>query len=228
MNDPLAIWALNRRKTIKELRKLGEEMKNHAKNAKIASAVGGGTSVAAGIGAAICYFIAPITLGASVVPGIALTGIAIAGGVTSIGSSVTNYFIEKGYLRSVQEALDKDRESFEALNRAVQIANEETARERLERAFKIGKSIPGGLNVVASVVRKLTVSEKAAASLLKLGRTARFASHTVAFIALPLDVIFFVKDLIDLKRGNISQVADSVMELAEKLQKELEEILANS
>jgi hypothetical protein len=224
----LAVWAEDRRNTIKELRKLAEEIKLHAKKAKIASVVGGGTSVVAGIGAAACFFAAPFTFGGSLVPATALTGIAIAGGVTSIGSSVTNYFIEKGYLKSVQEALDKDRESFNKLKKAVVKAKAITAKESVECAFKIGKGIPGGVNVVTSIARKLTVSEKAAASLLKLGRTARFAGHAVALVALPLDIIFFVKDVIDLTKGNVSKAAERVLELANNLQTEIDEILADS
>jgi hypothetical protein len=224
----LAEWVEDRKNTIIELRNLAGKIKLHAKNAKVASAFGGGISIVAGIGAAVCYFLTPITLGASVVPGIVLTGITIAGGVTSVGSSVTNYFIEKGYLGSVQEALNKDRESFNSFKKAVKKAKAVTVGEGAVYAFKVGKGIPGYINFAVSIARKLRVSEKAAASLLKLGRTARFAGHAVAFIALPLDIIFFVKDVIDLTKGNISKAAENVHKLADNLEKELNEILADS
>jgi hypothetical protein len=203
-------------------------MNEHAKNAKIASAVGGGTSVAAGLGAAACYFIAPFTFGGSLVPAFALTGVAVAGGVTSIGATITNHFIEKGYIGSVQEALDKDRVSFDALKKAVDKANEISLAEGIKCGVKIGKSIPGGVSLGSFVARELIVSEKVAASLLKLGRTARFVSHTVAIVAVPLDVLFFVLDVIDLTDGNVSEAAKKVMELADELEKELEDIMADA
>ncbi|XP_053387485.1 uncharacterized protein LOC123542846 isoform X2 [Mercenaria mercenaria] len=156
---------------------------------------------------------------------VALTGVAVAGGATSIGASVTNNFIEKGYMESVQEALDKDRKSFESLKKAIEEAKQITLEEGFEGAFKAGKSLPGGVKLGTSVARRLVVSEKAAASLLKLGNTAIFASHAVAMIALPLDIIFFVKDVIDLAKGNVSEAADKVFELADQLQKEYDEIM---
>jgi hypothetical protein len=203
-------------------------MNEHAKNAKIASAVGGGTSVAAGLCAAACYFAAPFTFGASLAPAAALTGLAVAGGVTSIGAAVTNHFIEKGYIGSVQEALDKDRASFDILKKAVNKANEISLAEGIKGGVKIGKSIPGGVKLGTSVARRLVVSEKAAASLLKLGQTARFAGHALAIVALPLDVLLFVKDVIDLSKGNISEAAKKVLELADELEKELEDIMADA
>ncbi|XP_045184801.2 uncharacterized protein LOC123542846 isoform X3 [Mercenaria mercenaria] len=227
-DDPVLTWAKDRRVTIKELKRLGENIKYHASNAKIASAVGGGTSVVAGIGAAGCYFAAPFTAGASLAPAAALTGVAVAGGVTSIGASVTNYFIEKGYTGSVQKALDKDRESFESLKKAIEKAKQITLEEGFEGAVKAGKALPGGVKIGTSVARRLVVSEKAAASLLKLGKTARFASHAVAVIALPLDIIFFVKDVIDLAKGNVSEAANKVFELADQLQKEYDEIMEDT
>lgn len=227
-DDPISEWEYDRRKNIRQLHNLADEIDNHAKNAKIASAVGGGTSVAAGIGAAICYFVAPITLGASLVPGIALTGVAIAGGATSIGSSIINHFIEKGYMKDVQEALDNDRRSFKKLQEAVEAAKEVTAGDGMKYAYKLGKSISGGLSLVSTIATQLTVSQKAAASLLKLGQTARFVGHTVAFVALPFDILFFIKDVIDLTDGNISEAAQKVRKLANDLDYEMRQILADA
>ncbi|XP_060560835.1 uncharacterized protein LOC132720674 [Ruditapes philippinarum] len=142
MADPVSTWASDRKETIKELRQLGENINEHAKNAKIASAVGGGTSVAAGLGAAACYVAAPFTFGGSLVPAVALTGVAVAGGVTSFGATITNHFIEKGYIGRVQEALDKDISSFNALKKAIDKAKEISLAEGIEGGVNIGTNIP--------------------------------------------------------------------------------------
>lgn len=225
-DDPLSEWEYDRRRTIRQLRDLADEVDNHAKNAKIASAVGGGTSVAAGIGAAICYFVAPITFGASLVPGMALTGVAIAGGITSIGSSIINHFIEKGYMKDVQEALDNDRKSFKKLQEAVEAAKEVTVGKGIEYACKVGKSFPGGLSAVTDIARELNISPTAAKTLLKLGKTAAFAGHTLTFVVLPVDILLFIKDLIDLNNGDVSKAADEVRKLANDLEYAMKNILA--
>jgi hypothetical protein len=170
-------------------------MNEHAKNAKIASAIGGGTSFAARLGAAACYIAAPFTLGATLAPAVVLTGAAVAGGITSIGATITNHFIEKGYIGRVQEALDKDRSSFNALKKAIDKAREISLAEGIESDVKIGKSILGELKFETTVARMLVLPEEAAATLLRLGQTARFVGHAVAMVALPLDVLFFVKDV---------------------------------
>ena len=111
---------------------------------------------------------------------------------------------------------------------AVDKAKEITLEDGIRGGVKVGKTAPSAVRLAAFVSRRLVVSERAAAGLLRLGRTARFAGHAFTVVALPLDIIFFVKDIVDLVKGNVSEVAKEVMELADKLQKELDEILADA
>jgi hypothetical protein len=45
---------------------------------------------------------------------------------------------------------------------------------------------------------------------------------------LPLEIIFFIKDVVDLTDGNISEAADKVRTLANDLEYEMRQILADA
>ncbi|XP_053387251.1 uncharacterized protein LOC123545697 [Mercenaria mercenaria] len=227
---PFATWAAHRRNTIKELQNLAKNMKFHAGNAKKASAVGTGTSIVTGAGAAVCFFAAPFTFGGSLIPATALGGVSIAGAATSVGSSVVNFIIEKCHMSDVQSTLDADRESLERLLKYVKEAKAITVAEGAEYATKIGKAAPGGIklgaNLSLKIAQRLAVSEKVVTILVRLGKVARFAGHAATLLALPLDIIFFVKDILDLKNNDVSAAADKVLELAKQLQYEYENIMS--
>lgn len=226
--DPLTTWAADRCKTIEELKKLANNMNYYAEKSTIVSASGTGTSILSSIGAMACYIAAPFTAGITTAPAIALTVVAFAGAATSVGATVTNYFFEKGYIRDVEEALKKDTTSFGVLIEKVKEANALTSNQDIELATTGIDVLANGIRLGAFVGRGFVVTERSLAGLIALGKTARFASHAVAVIAIPLDIAIFVKDVIDLVNGDVSAAAKEVLKLVEKLQTEYNEIMSDA
>jgi hypothetical protein len=98
-------------------------------------------------------------------------------------------------MTDVQQALDNDRNSFEKLQEPVKAANKVTLEKGIKCAYEVGKNNSGGLSLVSDIATQLTVSEKAAATLLKLGKTARLIGLTVAFLLCLLKLYSLLKML---------------------------------
>ncbi|XP_006013529.1 apolipoprotein L3-like [Latimeria chalumnae] len=101
-------WVTSRKETIHKLRELAEEIHTHRKKVNIAEVSGASVGIVGGGLAIAGLILAPFTVGVSV--GLTIAGVitGVAGGLTSLGATVTEGRILKDKRVQVQEVLKRD------------------------------------------------------------------------------------------------------------------------
>jgi uncharacterized spore protein YtfJ len=113
-------WIPVRDATIEEIKKTIDRLREHHKNVNISRITGSSAYVAGSLMAILGIGLAPVTLGASI--GLSVSGIAlaVAGGGTAAGASLTEAIIQKLNIDYVQAQLDHDDQLYGTISGTVQ------------------------------------------------------------------------------------------------------------
>ncbi|CAM4510711.1 unnamed protein product [Leuciscus chuanchicus] len=203
------IWQLGLRHltllhTIKDvLRELADGLEIVHFNTTVSSLTGGVVGLAGGITSVVGLILAPFTLGASlIVTGLGI-GVAVAGGVTSGVSNITNM---------VNQRTDRQKKKFQEKNTSTIccIQNIQIAVETLEKGFSTSNSlfpnaqagtIAGarlgrGLGGIPELLRLIEVVNvgKVAAQAVRVVRVAETATGVLSALFVAVDVFFVFLD----------------------------------
>ena len=202
------LWFKVRIKVLALLRQKMQELVAVARNVRIARAVGAGTGIVGGVVAIGGFALAPFTFGGSLLLTVAGTGVAAAGGVTSVGASIAGKVIEKTGLREVNQLISIDSKLSQIMQDRLYLLEQEaevlaernpgTTRE--EWVFGILRSGETFLRVGSVGVRSVAaVAGAGGLGVLEGGiMAARVASGASAIVGGALNVLLLPIGIVDL------------------------------
>ncbi len=230
-------WIPVRDATIKEIEQTIEKLKEHHRNVNISRITGSSASII-GSGIAILGFaLAPVTLGASIGLSVGGIALAVAGGGTAAGASITDIFLQKSNIEHVQEQLDRDYKQLDAISQTAKDIKQEIdgARHRCpgvstrDFAAVFGEVFAQGVARTGNIAVRL--AELGVYSTLEIGALALRAGGAAAksiasigivlnVILIPIDIAEIIRSSFSLARGSqtksIKQLTDTLQQLKEQ------------
>ncbi|XP_021379055.1 uncharacterized protein LOC110466695 [Mizuhopecten yessoensis] len=220
------VWKRTRKETIRKLNQLADELDLMQKRVNISNLTATSVSLATGIGSIVCFGLALVTGGISIIPGIVLGSIGLSGGFTTIGALAGKHFHEKDLLNKVQQCLDNDRRESERLN--VLLDNTETLGKQINKYAKRGvkgaRLIAGGIDFGAGIAAN-AVKGGTKAAVRTVSQVAGAVGLGLDLLILPLDIYFLVETSIKTHQGSTHEAAVKVRTVAADLEKEKDAFL---
>ncbi|XP_061162588.1 apolipoprotein L6-like [Saccostrea echinata] len=210
-------WMSARKKTIRELRRLADDINAITKDSRIARVAGASTSVLGGIIATGCLIAAPFTGGISLLPAVAAGAFGGAGAVVTIGTSIAKTLLENGKITEVQRYLDEDKKFTEIL-----ISDLQKYAEYTEAALKGTRAMTAGAKFL---IRLAGVGGEGGAQGLRfIARFGKAIGIVLSVAILPFDIYELVKSAIDIHNNNPSEASNEVRKIASQLEGDLKKI----
>lgn len=221
-------WIPKRKATVRTLRVFADELMEHHNKLCIAQVAGSSCSIAGFATLATGFGLSFVTFGASLV----LCGVGIvmgaAGGLTNVGSSMAEAYIQKKTFDTVQKIIEEDREATEAIQKPLK----ESARKNKQRLNEVLKGLKMGcrgaeiLKTCAQTGYKIGVrvgahaaSESGEAlfrSLTVAGRVVHVGGFVSNAALLPLDIYTLVKNSMEIdasRKGKKDKEPEAVKKL---------------
>ncbi|KAL4618280.1 putative serine/threonine-protein kinase nek1 [Arapaima gigas] len=191
-------------KLVGEVEKVADSLERVHFRSTVASLTGGVVGAAGGITSVVGFVLAPFTLGASlIVTGIGI-GVAVAGGVTSAASNITNMTNQSAERKNVERIIHEYQEKMEPVIMSLDdisfnIENLQKHQKNLSSpndVLKIGCRAGRGLGGIAELVRLVQVARigRVAAQAARAVHVAEAFTGVLAGVFILLDVIFIYKD----------------------------------
>ncbi|XP_063736911.1 apolipoprotein L3-like isoform X2 [Eleginops maclovinus] len=202
-----------------ELLCIADNLDKFSKRTKIAGMTGGATVALGGLAAAAGVVLAPFTMGASLALTAAGVGVASAGGITGASAAITHKVnVEQG-----KKKINNTFEEFQQIMGKIQDTLSfihEGMEHILEHSILTLSGVSQGKGKVTRMV-KLTVSGGVRARALEV---ISKASGLMEGLALGMDLQLAEKKQKKKKKGLESGLAKKIRQLAEELNRELEEL----
>ena len=226
-------WIPIREETIQKIECIIDNLKVHHRNVNISRITGSGVSIAGSLIAILGFGLAPVTLGASI--GLTATGIAIAvaGGGTVAGASITDTIIEKLKVKQAQEHLKVDYDQLHTIQVIAKIIDSNTAAATgvREECPNVDKKVVGevlGQGFLRASTVGVRTAEMAVSNTLEIGATALrvggTAARSIAVVGLVLNVALIPIDLAEIVRSSVSLAKKSQTEAVKKLTEKAEQL----
>ena len=232
-------WIPVRDIAIEEIEKTIKKLKKHHKKVNISRITGSSVSIAGSLMAMVGFGLAPVTLGASIGLSVGGIAIAVAGGGTAAGASITDAVLQRSNVKHAQEQLDRD---YKRLDEISQIAKEikkeiDDARERCpsisahEYAAVFGEVITQGVARGSNVAVRLAelgvygTLEIGALALRVGGAAARgiaAAEIVLTVVLIPIDIAEIIRSSISLGRGSQTKAIKQLTDIVEQLKEQKE------
>ncbi len=229
------IWDKVRTKVIIQLEDKMHELLEVAKNVRIARAVGAGAGIAGGVVAISGFVLAPFTFGVSLLLTATGTGLAAAGGLTSVGASIAGSVIEKAGLQKVNHLLSIDSQLSQIMQDKLRLLeNEAELLARRNPGTTIEEWVFGTLRSGENFLRVGSVSVAAVAEAGGLGvleggiLAARTASGTVAIVGGVLNVLLLPISIVDLSFNVHALATEKKTEAINELERIIKELDNNA
>jgi len=117
LTDSIQLWSSKCCETVKALRRLTNELREHHKNVHIAKVSGSSFSIAGFILVATGFGLAAVSFGTSLILSAVGGAMCAGGGATAAGSSIVRSRIFKSRLTVAHEIIDADRNAQEPVQR---------------------------------------------------------------------------------------------------------------
>ena len=228
-------WIPKRKATIRTLRVFADELMEHHNKVCIAQVAGSSCSIAGFATLATGFGLSFVTFGSSLV----LCGVGIvmgaAGGLTNVGSSMVEAFIQKKTFDTVQRIIEEDRDATIAIQKLLEESTQKN-QQRLN-GLKVGCRGAGILKTCAETGYKIGVRVGAHAaseggealfrSLTLAGRVVHVGGFVFNAALLPLDIYTLVKSSMEIdasrkgKKDKEPKVVKELREIADELEREL-------
>lgn len=228
-------WVTKRKATVCSLRVLVDELMEHHKNVCVANVAGSSVSIAGFAALATGFGLSFVTFGASLALCGVGTVVGIAGGLVNLGSSVTEAFLQKTTLHTVQKIIEEDREATKAIEKLLKEAKQQNKlpldemlmefhgvrilKTCTETGYKIGVRV--GAQAASEGGEALFRSLKMA------GRVIHIGGFVVNAALLPIDIYTLVTNAMKIdafkngKKDKEPEVVKELRKIADKLEKEL-------
>ena len=234
-------WIPVRDVTIEEIEKTIDKLKEHHRNVNIARITGSGVSIAGSLIAILGFGLAPVTLGASIGLSVGGIAIAVAGGGTAAGASITDAVLQKSNVQYAQEQLERDYKQLDTISQIAKALKKEIddARERCpsisahEYAAVFGEVITQGVARGSNVAVRLAelgvygTLEIGALALRVGGVAARgiaAAGIVLTVVLIPIDIAEIIRSSVSLAKGSQTKSIEQLTEIVEQLKKQKEAI----
>ncbi|XP_078346245.1 uncharacterized protein LOC144631638 [Oculina patagonica] len=232
-------WIPKRKATVRTLRVFADELMEHHNKVCIAQVAGSSFSIAGFATLATGFGLSFVTFGASLV----LCGVGLvmgaAGGLTNVGSSMAEAFIQKKTFDTVQKIIEEDREATEAIQKLLE-QSEQTIKQRLNQWLKKLKMGSRGANILKTCAEtgykigvRVGAASKGGEALFKSLSVAGRVAHVGGFVfnaaLLPLDIYTLVTNSMEIdasRKGNKDKETEVVKQLR-KITDDLERELLN-
>ena len=239
-------WLPVRRQTIREIRKVADNLQEHHRNVDISKIAGSTASVIGGALAITGFALTPITLGTSLILSGVGIGVGTLGGATVAGAALVDGYLEKWGIEGVQKKIDEDHYQYKKIQER-RTEMEETVKEvytmyastsakddgddfgRIMSQF-FGTTLIRGQIGVGMILGKITVggSVKVGMSVAKVGQTVAKGVSTASVVAtvvlMPVDLYQIVQSSFSLARGSHTAAIEKLREHANELEKEMESV----
>ncbi|XP_020627939.1 uncharacterized protein LOC110065177 [Orbicella faveolata] len=207
----------------------------HHKNVCVVNVAGSSVSIAGFAAVATGFALSFVTFGASVVLSGAGAVFGAAGGLVNLGSSVTEVYLQKTTLHTVQKIIEEDREAAKAFKKLLEEAKQQNkpildgirmgykGTRILKTCLQTGCKI--GVRVGAQAVGE--GGEALFRSLKMAGRVAHVGGFVINAALLPLDIYTLVKNAMAIdaikkgKKDEEPEVVKKLREIADELEREL-------
>ena len=227
-------WKQDQKITVRQVRELADEIQRDEDNSRIATLTGASAAIVGGsiaIAGGVCAF---FTFGASLVLTAVGGAISGVGGVTVLGTEITNGVLRSGKFKEVEKALEKDKdatsdlvEELENLEGILKKRNELIKKNRTfliaKLVWKVGITVS---NEVETGIKLANAGIEAWETVFKsLGRSGKF--FRVGGLALSpwfvaWDIYTLVKTSIDVHKGSKLEVVKDIHKVAQALEDEME------
>ncbi|KAL4593141.1 hypothetical protein GN956_G27026, partial [Arapaima gigas] len=192
------------KKLVEELEKVAGALERVHFKTTVGSLTGGVVGAAGGITSIVGLILAPFTLGASlIVTGVGV-GVAVAGGVTSAASNITNMANQSKDRKKLEKIINEYREKMEPIImylEDISISGQKLKTYKnsfsdfenmLRTTFRLGR----GLGGIAELIRLIQVVNigKVAAQAARAVRVAEAFTGVLSALFLLLDIYFIYKD----------------------------------
>jgi len=231
----LSVWITKRKATVRILRVFADELMEHHKNVCVATVTGSSVSIAGFAAVATGFALSFVTFGASVVLSGAGAVFGAAGGLVNLGSSVTEAYLHKTTLHTVQKIIEEDREATKAFKKLLEEAKQQN--KPILDAIRMGYKGARILQTCVQTGYKIGVRVGAQAvgeggealfrSLKVAGRVAHVGGFVINAALLPLDIYTLVKNAMAIdaikkgKKDEEPEVVKKLREIADELEREL-------
>ena len=229
-------WTTKREATVRTLRVLADDLMEHHKNVCVANVAGSSVSIAGFAAVATGFALSFATFGASLALSGAGAVVGAAGGLVNLGSSLTEGYLQRKNLATVQKIIDEDREVISVLQKLLEEAKQ-TQNEPILDGIQMGCKGARMFETCARTAFKIGVRAGAQAaseggetlfrSLKMAGRVAHVGGFVVSAALLPLDIYTLVKNTMEInavKEGQKDiepEVVKKVRAIADELESEL-------
>ncbi|XP_051778109.1 apolipoprotein L3-like [Erpetoichthys calabaricus] len=220
---------------IDDLRCIADKLDSFHKKATIAKITGGSVSVAGGVVTIIGLILTPFTLGASlVVTGVGL-GVAMAGGVTNASATISdtvNNSVDRKKVEEIIESFQKNINVFEEpledvknFTNKIELLNTCKLEDLMNKWNKAQLGARAGKMFTSFAdISRLALLANLSGGVAKAIRVAGAATGVISGLFLGLDLLFIVKDSIDLHKGAKNEFAAKIRQAADEMQCALQEL----
>ena len=235
-------WIPVREETTLKIRTTIENLKVHHRNVNISRIMGSTTSIAGSALAITGFALAPVTLGVSIGLSVGGIALAVAGGGTAAGASITDTVIEKSKVKHAQQQIRDDYDQLHTIQVVAKVIKCNATTDGREKYLAVGEG-----KLVAMFGEVLTqgflrasnvgvrVAEIAAFNTLEMGaaalRVGGAAAKGVASagivlnaVLIPIDLIEIVRSSISLARGSQTKAIKKLNDIVEQLEQQKEAI----
>lgn len=123
-----AVWLKIRSSTIENIRLNKQKLVSVVRDVRISRIVGASTTLVGGVMTIVGFGLTPVTLGVSTVLGGVGIGVAVVGGITSVGATVVGKVIEKSGLKRINELLVIDQQMSRMIQECINAIETEADR----------------------------------------------------------------------------------------------------